>query len=147
MNDSLTNRTATADDFEMLLNIRIRAMKPSLEKAGRFNEERAAERFKNSFIPGQTIIIRTKDEIIGFYMTTVSEKCIFLNHLYVDPVHHGKGIGTYMLNLVKRNAEEKMKPVELEALKESPANAFYAANGFIKTGESEFDNLYRWELI
>ncbi|MDC7125443.1 MAG: GNAT family N-acetyltransferase [Spirochaetales bacterium] len=143
----MKNRKAKTEDFDKLIDIRIRAMKPSLEKVGRFDKNRATERFRNSFIPEKTIIATKKDEILGFYMITMCEEHIFLNHLYVEPKFQNNGIGKMLLEQIKEIAIEHNKSIELEALKQSLANDFYCKNGFKKIGESDFDNLYHWEQV
>lgn len=145
MVDVMENRSARNEDFDKLVDIRIRAMKPSLERVSRFDKTRATERFRKSYIPEQTTVLLQGEEILGFYMITLDDKKLFLNHLYIDPKYQGNGIGTKLLNQVKNIAKENKKALELEALKESRSNSFYSANGFIKISESEFDNLYRWE--
>jgi len=141
----MKNRNARSKDFEKLVEIRIRAMKPSLEKVGRFDKTRATERFRKSFLPEKTTIAFDGKDILGFYMITLDDKILFLNHLYIDPKFQGKGIGTALLKQVKNIAVENNMSIELEALKESKSNSFYVSNGFTKVGESEFDNIYRWE--
>jgi ribosomal protein S18 acetylase RimI-like enzyme len=145
MVDVMEIRNAKNDDFEKLVDIRIRAMKPSLEKVGRFDKTRATERFRKSFIPEQTILVVENEKIQGFYIITLENKRLFLNHLYIDPEFQGNGIGRKLLEQVMDIARESGKSIELEALKESRSNSFYCTNGFIKIGESEFDNLYRWK--
>ncbi|WP_408020229.1 GNAT family N-acetyltransferase [Spirochaeta lutea] len=106
---------------------------------------RATERFRNSFIPEQTTVVMRGEEILGFYMVTLGEQKLFLNHLYIDPKFQGRGIGTKLLNHAKQIALVNNTGIELEALKERRSNSFYSSNGFVKIGESEFDNLYRWK--
>lgn len=69
---------------------------------------------------------------------------LFLNHFYVDPDFQGQGLGARLMERVKEEAARKGVSLDLEALKESRANAFYLSQGFVKTGESDFDNEYRW---
>ena len=134
-------RKAIEDDFDMLVALRIRAMKPSLEKIGRFDVTRATERFRKSFIPDQTTIALKDGELFGFYMVIERDDELFLNHLYIDPQYQGKRIGTKLLNQVKDMARSSNKGIKLEALKESRSNSFYVSNGFIKIGESEWEGV------
>ena len=140
----MIKRIAKTEDFDELVNIRIRAMKPSLEKIGRFDKTRATERFRKSFLPELTTVFVEDEKILGFYMLTIEKDRIFLNHLYIDVIYQGCGIGTNLLNEIKEIARKKNMVIELEALKESPSNSFYLSNGFIKIGESDFDNAYQW---
>jgi len=139
---NLKYNSANKNDFEDLVRLRIKAMKPSLEKVGRFTPERARERFKKSFIPENTTIIKNQNELIGFYMITENDESLFLNHLYIDPKFQGKGYGTEIINKIKNASNKLQKDILLEALKESPANNFYLKNGFEYISSSEFDNNY-----
>ena len=68
----MKNRVATSEDFEDLVAIRLRAMKASLEKLGRFDKIRATERFRKSFVSEQTTLLIKKGNIIGFYMFSIN---------------------------------------------------------------------------
>lgn len=142
-------RNAVPADAEALISLRLSAMAPSLKAAGRWDPERSKKRFLNTFIPDSTIVVEKDGALAGFYMTTIYMTAIgngqmMLNHLYVDPAYQNQGIGRLLLDRIKKSAEEKKLPVRLEALKGSPSNDFYLAQGFVKCGESEFDNEYLW---
>lgn len=136
---------ANEEDFESLVELRIKVMKPSLEKIGRFNPKRARDRFFNSFIPEQTTIVKNEGKLLGFYMFSEDDKELFLNHLYIDSIYQGQGIGKKIIHRVKNYSSSVSKNIRLEALKESPANDFYIKNGFNKIYTSEFDNIYLWK--
>lgn len=138
---------ARKEDFEELVNLRIKAMKPSLEKIGRFTPERARERFYKSFIPENTTILKIENNIIGFYMITENDDNLFLKHLYIEPEYQGSGYGKLIIDKVKNYSIELKKNILLEALKESPSNDFYLKNGFSHISSSEFDNNYIWKCI
>lgn len=115
---------ATEEDFDSLLELRIRVMKPSLEKVGRFDYQRSRNRFLNSFIPEQTTIIKEHKYLLGFYMISEKDEELFFNHSYIDSAYQGKGIGKQILNKVKEYSNQINKDIKLEALKESRANTF-----------------------
>ncbi|MDC7219525.1 MAG: GNAT family N-acetyltransferase [Spirochaetales bacterium] len=141
----LIYRTADSEDFEDLAALRIRAMRPSLEALGRFDPERARIRLLKSFVPKETTLVFDGHEtLLGFFMMSERKGGLFLNHFYVDPDFQGQGLGARLMERVKEEAARKGVSLDLEALKESRANAFYLSQGFVKTGESDFDNEYRW---
>ena len=74
---------ATAAQAEQLASIRVAAMRPSLEAVGRFDPERARERFLKSYCPGETEIIYANEKIVGFYVLRRRSDHLYLDHLYV----------------------------------------------------------------
>ena len=119
-------------------------MKESLENIGRFDPQRARERLVENFRPEDTTLVIADNKVIGFYATLQQEHALKLEHLYIDPVYQGPGIGRTALDRVKDKARQSSQHIILFALKGSKANLFYTRNGFTQYGEEAFDNLYRW---
>lgn len=79
-----------------------------------------------------------------------------ISTLYVQPRHHGKGIGTRLLEAALRHCRETAVPsVWLTTNAENdPAIAFYRAQGFEQIGQTHFrignegylNNVYRYVL-
>jgi ribosomal protein S18 acetylase RimI-like enzyme len=133
---------AADSDFEALATLRIEAMRESLERIGRFDPVRARERFRAGFSPAHTKHIVVKAERVGFVVTKPQEEHLLLDHLYVQPGHQGRGIGSHVLELVFAQAESLRVPVKVGALRESDSNRFYARHGFKLVEQGEFDNYY-----
>ena len=130
---------ASADDFEALLALRLRAMRESLERLNRYDEQRARERLAAGFEPEHTRHVVVDGRRVGFVVLKPMSHVMRLNHLYIDPPEHGRGIGQQVLRWVCEQADEALLPVELCALKGSDANGFYLHHGFVVTGEGEWD--------
>jgi putative acetyltransferase len=61
----------------------------------------------------------------------------WVDHLYVDPLHHGRGIGRLLLERAQRAEDE----LQLWCFQENPrALRFYARNGFRVVRETDGDN-------
>lgn len=133
---------ATEADFEQLADLRVAAMRESLERVGRFDPERARARLRNSFSPAHTRMIVLEEEVVGFYAARSSPEGLQLDHLYVHPRFQGRGIGGMVLRKVIDDADQRGVPVLVGALKESVSNRFYQHHGFSKMSESEWDNHY-----
>ena len=131
-----------AEDFEELVELRIIAMRESLERVGRFNPERARERLKNSFYPEHSKFIVFDGCIIGFYTFRFSEEIFHLDHLYIHPNRQGLGIGSFVMKNLISIHEAQRKPIHLNALKESASNRFYQRHGFQRLSEDEWDIYY-----
>ena len=130
------------EDADTLVEIRISAMKESLERIGRFDPQRARERFISSFEAENTKYIALNGTKVGFVVVKFKENEVLLDHLYIKPEHQNKGIGSVVLQTIFSEANLKSLPVTVGALRESASNRFYQAHGFIKSGESEWDIYY-----
>ena len=130
---------ADAADFEALLALRLRAMRDSLERIGRYDEARTRERLAEGFEPAHTHHIVVGGRRVGFMVLKTLSHAMRLNHLYLDPAAQHHGIGHRVLQWVCAQADRAQLPVELCALKGSDANRFYLRHGFVATGEGEWD--------
>lgn len=136
-----------ASDFEAMLALRIRAMRPSLEALGRFDPERARQRLAEGFVPALMRHIVLDGERIGFTtLKPVEEgRALELDHLYLEPQHQGRGIGAWAVDCAKSRADLLQLPLIVEALKGSDANRFYQRHGFVEQHRAEWDITYRRE--
>ena len=130
---------ARAEDFEALLALRLRAMRHSLERLGRYDEQRARERLAEGFDPAHLRHIVVDGQRVGFIGLKTLSHALRLNHLYIDPPDQDRGIGHELLQWLCARADRAQLPVELCALKGSEANRFYLRHGFVATGEGEWD--------
>jgi GNAT superfamily N-acetyltransferase len=132
-------QAATADDFEALLALRLRAMRPSLERLGRYDEPRIRDDLARSFDPAHMHHIVVDGRRVGFVSLKTLSHAMRLNHLYIEPVEQEHGFGHEVLGWVFEQADRAQLPVELCALKGSDAVRFYLRHGFAFTGEGEWD--------
>jgi GNAT superfamily N-acetyltransferase len=135
-------RSTTQSDADTLLAIRIAAMRESLERIGRFDPQRARERFLASFDPALCRFIEVDGIQSGFILIRPQEDHWLLDHFYILPRHQGKGIGTAVLQAVIADADLQRMPIRLGALRVSDSNRFYQRHGFIPTDEAEWDIYY-----
>jgi len=144
--NSLSSRVAFSDvnatDFDELAELRITAMRDSLERVGRFDPERARERLRNSFHPEHTEFVLLNGHRKGFYTFRPAHDAFHLDHLYIDPSCQSQGIGSYVIRHLLTRSDELEMPVHLGALRDSPSNMFYKRHGFVQTAEDDFDIYY-----
>ncbi|MDO8272773.1 MAG: GNAT family N-acetyltransferase, partial [Gammaproteobacteria bacterium] len=117
-------------------------MRESLERVGRFDPQRARDRFLSGFSPDHTFHILLLGERVGFYVVKPEASGLLLDHLYVRPSHQSKGIGAAVLAEVFELADQTGVSVRVGALKESDSNSFYVRHGFVLVEQGEFDNYY-----
>jgi len=139
---SLSLLPVVEGDFDRLADLRVAAMRESLERVGRFDAERARERLRSTFSPQHTRIIVRGRAIVGFFAARPSPGGLSLDHLYVHPDFQSQGIGGAVLKNLIVEADQNATPITVGALKESASNQFYLRYGFEKVGESEWDIYY-----
>lgn len=135
---------ARDEDGEELTDLRVAAMRESLEAVGRFEPKRARERFLNSFDPKTTFRVLSESKLIGFYVLQERESYLWLDHLYIVASLQERGVGSHVMEIIKDIARNRKKSIRLGALKESRANAFYRNHGFLEQEQKEWDIYYEW---
>lgn len=132
----------TQTDAEALVDIRIAAMRESLVRIGRFDPQRARERFLAAFEPALCRFIEADGVRAGFVLVRPLENHWLLDHLYLLPEHQGKGIGARVLREIFAHADQQCVTVRVGALRGSDSNRFYLRHGFAQVDESEWDIYY-----
>lgn len=144
----LSLQPVLAGDFEDMLALRIDAMRPSLERVGRFDLARSRERLAAGFVPPYMQHILLDGERVGFFtLKPEGDTALRLDHLYLRSGASGQGVGTWVLRQVLAQARERGLAVRLTALRESDANRFYLRHGFVLQGEEGVDLHYEWRAV
>lgn len=145
--DAMSNVTlapALPGDACALAELRVLAMRPSLEAVGRFDPDRARSRFLATFDPAATWHVLDEGQRVGLLVLREEPDGLLLDHLYITPAAQGRAVGTSVLEYVFARARQLDRPVRVGALKGSRSNAFYLRNGFRPTSVGEWDNYYSW---
>jgi ribosomal protein S18 acetylase RimI-like enzyme len=139
---ALAFKPVAPSDGDALAALRVEAMRPSLERAGRFDADRARARFLDSFSPSHTREILADGLRVGFFVLRHRDGGLLLDHLCIRPSHQGLGIGAAVLRTVFAEADAQRLDVRVGALKQSEANRFYLRHGFVPESRAEHDNYY-----
>ena len=75
----------TETDFAQRLALRIVVMRESLERIGRFDVERAAQRFRSTFRPDDTRLIRVGDATSGSVAWWPEGDAVRIERFYLAP--------------------------------------------------------------
>ena len=129
-------------DADALADLRVAAMRDSLERVGRFDPIRARDRILSSFNPAFTRHIVVDGARVGFVVVRPVPDELLLDHLYIDPRYQGRGVGAAVLSRVFSEADLQCLDVRVGALKDSDANRFYARHGFEFVEQSDWDVYY-----
>jgi GNAT superfamily N-acetyltransferase len=142
MQSQVTFERAVESDAEALAALRIEAMQESLQRIGRFDPQRARDRFLSGFSPAHTQHVLLGGKRVGFFVVKQEEKGLLLDHLYIKPGHQSQGIGAAVLAQVFAQANRAACSVRVGALRDSDSNRFYTKHGFTLVEQAEFDNYY-----
>jgi GNAT superfamily N-acetyltransferase len=144
----LSLQPVDSSDFEAMLALRVDAMRPSLERVGRFDPARSRERLQAGFVvPFMHHIVLDGAGRIGFVTLKPEDTdALRLDHLYLRTGFQGLGIGEWVLEWAKSQAREQQLDIKLTALVRSDANRFYLRHGFVLEGEEGVDLHYRWRV-
>jgi GNAT superfamily N-acetyltransferase len=133
---------AFPEHVEELVRIRIAAMRDSLTKVGRFDPDRARERFVSGFNPQYTRFINVSGLRVGFVVVKPEASGLKLDHLYIEPEYQGRGIGGSVLQKIFDTADQLGLTISVTALRDSESNSFYQKHGFVFQDETERDINY-----
>ena len=119
-------------------------MRPSLEHIGRFDPERARQRFIDSFRPKYTRKIEIGGSIAGCVALGPGKGgVLLLDHFYIAPDHQRRGLGDAVMRRLLAEVDAARAAVRLSVLRESSANRFYPRYGFIETCREAFEVYYQ----
>lgn len=130
-------RPATENDLEDLVELRAVAMRPDLERLGRYDEHRVRQRLRDAYTPEHTRIIEVDGEFAGSISMRPAEDRQWLEHFYLAPQHQGRGVGSAVLRSVLD--ETGGATVALNVLQGSPARKLYERHGFVTEAEDPVD--------
>ena len=134
---------AAAADLERLVELRIAAMRESLERIDRFDPARARRRMVEQFRPEHTRLIWRSEVFAGCVaLGPDAPGWLRLEHFYIHPDHQGSGLGANVLATLLAESDAQALAVKLTVLRESAANRFYARFGFAEIGRDEVDVFY-----
>ena len=131
-------RPADFQDAEFAYRLHQGAMRHYVEQTyGPWDEAWQREYFGLHFQPGLCRIITCDGQDVGIACTAEREGEVFLSTLEVLPEHQRMGIGTFVLQCVKREATARGKDVTLQVLRVNlEALRLYRRLGFIVVGQT-----------
>ncbi len=133
---------ADIHDAAALATLRVAAMRQSLEHIGRFDPERARDRFLSNYSPEHTCHVEADGVRIGCIVVKPHALGLLLEHLYIHPDYQNRGLGSAVLVKVLAFADAADQALRAGVLRESAANRFYLRHDFLLMEETEWDLHY-----
>ncbi|MEV4172055.1 GNAT family N-acetyltransferase [Nonomuraea sp. NPDC049709] len=126
-------------DVEAVAELRAVVLRPDLERLGRYDEHRVRQRLRDGFVPEHTWMIEVDGTSAGCVALRPMERTYWLEHFYLDPDLHGRGIGSAVLSGLLERCDREDAVVRLNVLQGSPARRLYERYGFAVETEDEVD--------
>ena len=139
-------RAATMADFEPLLDLRLRVMRPALERIGRFDPDRARQYFGEGFDLNWMRVVLVDGAIAGCVCFRREDEHWVIEYFYLEPRFHRTGLGSSILRALLMEADRSGRIVRLEVVKGSDSAHLYERHGFARYGEGEWDFHYERPL-
>jgi GNAT superfamily N-acetyltransferase len=122
-------RPALPDDATWMAELRAVALRPDLERLGRWDPVRVRRRFLDGWSPARTSVIRVGGRDAGLIACRDEPDAHWVEHFYLDPALQGQGIGGEVLrDLMARHDDDR--PFRLDVLQGSAARRLYERAGF-----------------
>lgn len=131
-------RPAEPSDVEVIAELRATVMRPDLERLGRFDEHRVRQRLRDSFSPHTSVIV-VDGAFAGSVTLRPAEDEWWLEHFYLLPSLHGRGLGAAVLRTLLTRTDSDGKRVRLNVLQGSPAQRLYERHGFAVEDQDPVD--------
>jgi GNAT superfamily N-acetyltransferase len=134
---------ATPQDLDRLIELRVRAMRPALERIGRFDPMRARRRLTEQYRPQFTRLIWAGEAFAGCVaFAPHGPRRRMLEHFYLEPALSGQGIGSAVMAALMGEADAEGCAVVLTVVRQSDSNRLYPRFGFVETGRDAIDIFY-----
>ncbi|MFB6632775.1 GNAT family N-acetyltransferase [Streptomyces sp. NPDC056362] len=136
-----TLRPGRPEDVEPMAELRAEAMRPDLERLGRYDEHRVRRRLREGFSPAHTSVIELDGAFAGCVTVRPYEDGdgLYLEHFYLAAETRGRGLGTAVLRALLGRADAAGAPVRLVVLRGSAARRLYEREGFTFESEDPVD--------
>lgn len=132
-------RSAVAADIEVIAELRATVMRADLERLGRYDEHRVRQRLRDSFSTQHTSVIMIDRELAGCVTVRPAGGRQRLEHFYLAPHRHGRGLGSAVLRTVLDRTDAHGMTVVLNVLQGSAARRLYERHGFAVEAQDPID--------
>jgi ribosomal protein S18 acetylase RimI-like enzyme len=132
-------RQATEADLVFLDEMHACCMKSHVAKVYEWD----SELFRRTFNPQSTEIVLVDDVEVGMLQVSLRENELYLGNLLVSPDFQNRGVGTAAIAHVIERSQSIGLPIELQVLKQNPAQRLYERLGFRVVGETKTHRVLR----
>ncbi|WP_330295914.1 GNAT family N-acetyltransferase [Streptomyces sp. NBC_00503] len=132
-------RAPRVGEVEVVAELKAVVMRDDLERLGRYDEVRVRQRLRDEFSEVYSSVIVRGEDIVGSLTVRPYGGGLKVEHLYLDPRHQGRGIGSRVLREVLARADAEGVDVRLTVLRGSAVRGLYERYGFVVEDEDPID--------
>lgn len=133
-----TLRPAVEEDYDFLYTLNRTALRVYVEPIWGWHEEWQQEYFRRKYNPQARQIIQVGGVDAGVVVVERRADEVYLALIELLPAFQGRGIGTAVVEALKRSAHAAGQPVTLHVLRtNTPARRLYERLGFSVVAEEE----------
>jgi len=137
-------RRAIINDRAFLLSLRKVSMNQHLQYAGFYLDDKAHMLGIDEFF-SDSYIISYQNKAVGLLKLGLFADKIHLRQFQLLPHYQGLGIGSRVLELVKRKAQDKQLAITLNVLLKNPAKQLYLRHDFVVMDSNTLEYQMRWQ--
>jgi GNAT superfamily N-acetyltransferase len=122
-------RQLTTGDVDWLVELKARAMRPDLERLGRWDPARSRRRLLDELVLDATRVVEVAGDPVASIALVPTPQTAWLQHFYVEPAAQGRGLGSAVLGRLLE-AATGLLPIRLLAVRGSRSIRLYERHGF-----------------
>lgn len=139
-------RPALPSDQQALFDIHVELFREHIEAIWGWNEEWQINNFKNEWQEVVTEIVEAQGELLGYLQTRSDSDHIYILNLALKAKHQNQGLGTKVMNIIKKRAASQSLPIELSVFRTNQrVIAFYERLGFKVYEQTDTGYKMRWQ--
>ena len=145
----VTTKPATQKDHPFIHRVHRLAYRAMIERQfGYWDEMRQSGMLDCDLATDCYEIVLWEDEPCGYFSYSADGGRLHLIDFAIHPRYQRQGIGSRILDLLKRRAQQNHQPLTLGAYKTNKgARRFYEKHGFQQSGATTVHVLYRWNHL
>lgn len=125
-----TTRPASEDDYDFLYGLHVAALKDYVAQSWGWEDTVQERMFREGFDPSKVEILVVDGRDVGVLSLERRDDEIFISSIEILPEWQNRGLGTAVIQNVRREARNLGLPVGLRVLKVNPARRLYKRLGF-----------------
>ncbi len=134
---AVTLRPATAADRPYLRSLHHRCYRRWVEETWGWDAADQDRRFAEAWTTDGRSVVELRGEPVGVLTTSRRGDHLYVDDIEVHPDHQGRGIGSWLLRRLLRDADEVGIPTRLQVLRNNPARRLYERLGFTIDGSTD----------
>ncbi|KXI23773.1 acetyltransferase [Photobacterium sanguinicancri] len=132
-----TVRPAVEDDYEFLFDLKKQSEFEPIKAVFGWDESIQRKIHAEEWLEERPLIIESNGKAIGSYLVQHQGDKLYFCRFFILPSYQGFGIGSQILDMAIRQAQQQQLPLTLSYLQSNRVGTLYQRMGFVQTGEDK----------